>query len=83
MIADATVYQGSGQTSFVGRGSAGCSAPPAGNAGYVDPFAHAQITPSRIDQGVDYSGTGPIDALGPTREGCGKCDRAGAGHRRP
>ena len=24
-------------------------------------------TPSRIDQGVDYSGTGPIDALGPGR----------------
>ena len=37
------------------------------SAGYVNPFAHAQVTPSRIDQGVDYSGTGPIDALGPGR----------------
>ena len=67
VIADATTYQGNGQTTFVGLGSAGCSAPPASNAGYVNPFAHAQITPSRIDQGVDYSGTGPIDALGPGR----------------
>ena len=37
------------------------------SAGYVNPFAHAQVTPSRIDQGVDYGGTGPIDALGPGR----------------
>jgi len=66
VIADAHQYQGSGQTTFVGLGSTGCSA-PASNAGYVNPFAHAQITPSRIDQGVDYSGTGPIDALGPAR----------------
>ena len=66
MIADAHQYQGSGQTAFVGLASTGCSA-PASNAGYVNPFAHAQITPSRIDQGVDYSGTGPIDALGPGR----------------
>jgi hypothetical protein len=67
VIADATSYQGSGQTTFVGVGSAGCSAPPASSAGYVDPFADAQVTPSRIDQGVDYSGTGPIGALGPGR----------------
>ena len=33
----------------------------------MNPFAHAQVTPSRIDQGVDYGGTGPIDALGPGR----------------
>ncbi len=37
------------------------------SAGYFNPFAHAQVTPSRIDQGVDYGGTGPIDALGPGR----------------
>jgi hypothetical protein len=67
VIADATTYQGSGHTTLVGLSSAGCAAPPASNAGYVNPFAHAQITPSRIDQGVDYSGTGPIDALGPGR----------------
>ncbi len=66
IIADAHQYQGSGQTASVGLASTGCSA-PASNAGYVNSFAHAQITPSRIDQGVDYSGTGPIDALGPGR----------------
>ncbi len=41
---------------------------PAGRAparrAYVDPLAHASVTPERIDQGVDYSGTGPIDAIG-------------------
>jgi hypothetical protein len=31
----------------------------------VNPFAHAStLVPERIDQGVDYSGTGPIDAMG-------------------
>ena len=66
VIADATTYQGTGQTTFVGLSSSGCSA-PVSDTGYVNPFAHAQVTPSRIDQGVDYSGTGPIDALGPGR----------------
>jgi hypothetical protein len=66
VINDATTYQDTGQTSLVGLGSAGCS-PPVSDTGYANPFAHAQITPSRIDQGVDYSGTGPIDALGPGR----------------
>jgi hypothetical protein len=66
VIADATSYQGTGQTTFAGLSSTGCSGPVT-DTGYVNPFAHAQITPSRIDQGVDYSGTGPIDALGPGR----------------
>ena len=65
VIADAHRYQGNEQTTFVGA-STGCASAPS-SAGYVNPFAHAQVTPSRIDQGVDYSGTGPIDALGPGR----------------
>ncbi|MGO9972332.1 MAG: hypothetical protein ACLP01_05890 [Solirubrobacteraceae bacterium] len=65
VIADAHSYQGSGQTSFVDT-TTGCAA-AVSSAGYVNPFAHAQVTPSRIDQGVDYGGTGPIDALGPGR----------------
>ncbi|MGI8558966.1 MAG: hypothetical protein ACR2ND_11790 [Solirubrobacteraceae bacterium] len=65
VIADARNYQGSGQTTFDGT-TTGC-APAASSAGYVNPFAHAQVTPSRIDQGVDYGGSGPIDALGPGR----------------
>jgi hypothetical protein len=66
VITDANNYQGSGQTTFVAPSSAGCST-PASDTGYVNPLAHAQVTPSRIDQGVDYSGAGPIDALGPGR----------------
>jgi hypothetical protein len=65
VIADAHSYQGSGQTVLAGA-TTGCSA-PVSSAGYVNPFAHAQVTPSRIDQGVDYGGSGPIDALGPGR----------------
>ena len=41
--------------------------PAVGPGGYVNPFAHAQVNASRIDQGVDYGGSGPIDALGPGR----------------
>ena len=67
VIADAHSYQGSGQTTFASLGSAGCAAVAVSSAVYVNPFAHAQVTASRIDQGVDYGGTGPIDALGPGR----------------
>jgi hypothetical protein len=64
VTADAHTYQGSRDTTFVG-GTTGCAA--AASTGYVNPFAHAQVTPSRIDQGVDYSGNGPINALGAGR----------------
>lgn len=32
--------------------------------GYVNPFARAKVQKGRIDQGVDYTGRGPIVALG-------------------
>jgi peptidoglycan hydrolase-like protein with peptidoglycan-binding domain len=32
--------------------------------GYVNPLAHASVTPARIDQGVDYAGTGTLTAIG-------------------
>jgi hypothetical protein len=32
---------------------------------YVNPLAHTVVTPKRIDQGVDYKGTGTLTALGP------------------
>lgn len=36
-----------------------------GANGYVNPFAHVQnLVPERIDMGIDYSGTGPVVALG-------------------
>jgi peptidoglycan hydrolase-like protein with peptidoglycan-binding domain len=41
------------------------SPPPAKpSTGYVNPLAHASVTPERIDAGVDYSGTGTLTALG-------------------
>jgi 3D (Asp-Asp-Asp) domain-containing protein len=44
-------------------GGGSCAASGAG--GYQNPFANStSITPERIDMGVDYSGTGAIDALG-------------------
>lgn len=67
VIADAHRYQGSGTTVFASLGSTGCAAAAVSSAGYVNPFARARVTASRIDQGVDYGGTGPIDALGPGR----------------
>jgi hypothetical protein len=34
------------------------------SAGYTDPLARASVTSGRIDQGVDYSGSGTLTALG-------------------
>lgn len=36
-------------------------------SGYVNPLAHASVTPERIDQGVDYAGTGTLTAIGDAR----------------
>jgi cell division septation protein DedD len=36
-------------------------------SGYVNPLAHASVTPERIDQGVDYAGTGTLTAIGEAR----------------
>ncbi len=39
--------------------------PPTVAAGhYVNPLAGARVTPERIDQGVDYAGSGPLGAIG-------------------
>jgi murein DD-endopeptidase MepM/ murein hydrolase activator NlpD len=66
VLADATASAIGNYTSTPG----GCSAPgaPVSSGGYTNPFAAAHdLIPSRIDQGVDYSGSGPILALGPGR----------------
>lgn len=34
-------------------------------AGYANPLAGAAVTPKRIDQGVDYAGSGALVAIGP------------------
>lgn len=36
-------------------------------AGYVNPLARARVTPERIDQGVDYAGSGTLTAIGTAR----------------
>jgi hypothetical protein len=42
------------------------SAPPAAAAsGYVNPLANASVRAERIDQGVDYAGSGSLGAIGP------------------
>ena len=38
--------------------------PPAAPGHYVNPLAAANLTPERIDQGVDYSGSGTLGAIG-------------------
>lgn len=39
-------------------------APAAAPGHYVNPLADANLTPERIDQGVDYSGSGTLGAIG-------------------
>ena len=36
-------------------------------SGYMNPLARANVTPERIDMGVDYSGTGTLTAIGTAR----------------
>jgi hypothetical protein len=43
------------------------SPPPKPSSGYVNPLAHASVTPERIDQGVDYAGTGTLTSIGRAR----------------
>jgi hypothetical protein len=44
-------------------GAASCQ--PVGNSsGYVNPLASATVKPKRIDQGVDYTGSGALKAIG-------------------
>lgn len=43
------------------------SPPPPSGSGYVNPLAHASVTPERIDMGVDYAGTGTLGAIGQGR----------------
>jgi hypothetical protein len=39
----------------------------AGSTGYVNPLAAARVKPERIDQGVDYAGSGSLTAIGAAR----------------
>jgi hypothetical protein len=49
---------------------ASAQATPTGGAalnasGYVNPLANATVTAERVDQGVDYAGSGTVGAIGP------------------
>jgi hypothetical protein len=57
-----------GSGSFAGTLAAaqnGAATAAAGAGGYVNPLASASVRAERIDQGVDYAGTGTVGALGP------------------
>jgi murein DD-endopeptidase MepM/ murein hydrolase activator NlpD len=53
------------QTLAQAQSATGGVAPTPNASGYVNPLANAQVRPERIDQGVDYSGSGTLGALGP------------------
>jgi hypothetical protein len=57
-----------GASSFAGTLAAaqtGSATAAAGVSGYVNPLANASVRAERIDQGVDYAGSGTVGALGP------------------
>jgi murein DD-endopeptidase MepM/ murein hydrolase activator NlpD len=68
--ADARVAShGDSRPAIVGPGvvePTGCPL-AAAPAGYVNPLAGARLKPERIDQGVDYAGSGTLAALGAGR----------------
>jgi hypothetical protein len=51
--------------------------PVAQPRGYVNPLAVAHVTPERVDQGVDYAGSGTLTAIGPAK--VTRIDASGAG----
>jgi hypothetical protein len=54
-----------GTSSFAQTLAQAQAAPTPNASGYVNPLAGAQVRPERIDQGVDYAGSGTLGALGP------------------
>jgi hypothetical protein len=48
---------------FTGSGAAKCPM-VADSTGYLNPLARARVTPERIDQGVDYAGSGTLTSIG-------------------
>jgi hypothetical protein len=68
-VAGAADVSSSGQTFAGTLASAQTSAATAaaGASGYVNPLANASVRAERIDQGVDYAGTGTLGAIGAAR----------------
>jgi hypothetical protein len=52
------------QTLAEAQGASGGATATPDASGYVNPLANASIRPERIDQGVDYTGSGTLGALG-------------------
>jgi hypothetical protein len=50
-----------------GTGLTRACQPPSGASDYVNPVGGARVRPERIDQGVDYAGSGTLAALGGAR----------------
>jgi hypothetical protein len=48
-----------------GGAASGVCQPVGRASGYVNPLASATVRPKRIDQGVDYKGSGTLTAIGP------------------
>jgi murein DD-endopeptidase MepM/ murein hydrolase activator NlpD len=58
---DAALASGASQTAI----AASALQPPTTSTGYVNPLSRiSNLQPKRIDQGVDYSGSGPLIAVG-------------------
>jgi hypothetical protein len=67
-VAAAGDTSGSAGPSFAGALAAaqtGSATAAAAAGGYVNPLANASVRAERIDQGVDYAGSGTLGALGP------------------
>jgi hypothetical protein len=56
--------EGASGQAAAGISTAACQA-VGRSSGYVNPLAHATVKPKRIDQGVDYVGSGTLTAIGP------------------
>lgn len=56
-----------GSTLAAGAKRTATCKPVARSRGYVNPLAGARVTPERIDQGVDYAGSGKLTAIGAAR----------------
>lgn len=68
-VTTATVKAGVGATprpAATVRAAADAARPATAStgSGYVNPLAHASVTAERIDQGVDYGGSGDLTAIG-------------------
>jgi hypothetical protein len=73
-VSRAAASSSSGGSGRAALGSAGAGVngaetcqPVSSSDGYIDPLAGAIVTPERIDQGVDYAGSGTLTAIGPAR----------------